>query len=187
MWTSAQTVNGKTQFCSMINHILREDLARGVEYVVIFTRLLNRRFIVKIYPRDQLNGIFPISKCLWRGGGLPEKHHSFFAQRDKWFRVPGFLASSRNKEVAIRFMKRQKETPVLWMILLCGFADQGYREFCRHLSYVEKSHFRKSEEEFLFPPYSAFQVVRMQRETTEMAQHLLIIVRFCRSYNFICI
>jgi hypothetical protein len=161
----------------MINHVLRQDLAEGVDHISIFARLVNERFIVKLYAQDQWSSIFPSSKCLWRGGGLPEKHCRFFEQVGKKFRVPGFFATSRKMEVAMRFMKTQTEYPVLWMILLLGLEGESERNCCLHLSYVEKSHYSQSEEEFLFPPYSAFQIVRMQRLTSKGIEHLVITIR----------
>ena len=77
------------------------------------------------------------------------------------FRVPGFLASSFNEEVAYRFLYMkfaEGKTPVKWIIELDlrGRASLQFR--CKHVNFCENSDV-PGEEEFLFAPYSVFTVL----------------------------
>ena len=62
--------------------------------------------------------------CTWRGGGFDDECKQFYEEMfetKKFYRVPGFLATSQTKKVAMNFIGRaDRESPrVLWCILVC--------------------------------------------------------------------
>ena len=99
-------------------------------------------------------------RVCWRGGGFNNDLQDFFVV-EKFYRCPGFLATSFAKKVSMTFLTMQssKEIPTtMWMILLDGRGTRDPQHRCMHASFVAKSHLQ-TEHEFLFSPYSVFQVV----------------------------
>jgi hypothetical protein len=86
---------------------------------------------------------------------MPHIHLGFFTAGKK-YRVPGFLATSLNENIARNFMamanQSRDEPCVLWIITV----DRK----CLHVSYIARTHV-STEEEFLFAPYSPFKVLRV--------------------------
>jgi hypothetical protein len=116
----------------------------------------------------------------YRGGGLPDKHHQFF-QREKKYRVPGYLATSFSKEVTGRFMYKAFDSgipPVQWIIKLDprGASNIVYR--CKQVNYVLSSKFGDEEAEFLFAPYSTFTVesTEFKVRSTYLDPHVITLV-----------
>ena len=75
------------------------------------------------------------------------------------YRVPGMLATSFNKAVALQFVHRaRKDHPrVLWCIRVDGRGKTNRKYRCKHASQV-RSTLVEGEEEFLYAPYSCFRV-----------------------------
>jgi len=165
MWTSAKKLQAtdprlRREFCSIVNAILRMDLKEPVQHVVPFARAVNQLCIIR-GVRDAGTLRFPPGGVLWRGSSLPNQHKAFFEVGAK-YRVPGFLASSLKQEVTYRFIYEaydQGLPAVSWRIELDprGEADMRFR--CKHVNYVSNSHFGDDEAEFLFAPYSVFEVI----------------------------
>jgi hypothetical protein len=102
IWTSAEQLRlgpGKTaEFCSLLNRILRErdgDLLAPACGVVRGINLLC------VTRRDAAKLRYPPGGRSHRGGGLPAAHLPFFTAGKK-FRVPMYLATSFDEEVAYR-------------------------------------------------------------------------------------
>ena len=111
----------------------------------------------------------------WRGGGFNNDFQDFFVD-EKYYRCPGFLATSFEKEVATRFltMKAADGTATaLWIVLLDARGTQAAEYRCMHASYVLKSHLG-AEKEFLFSPYSVFQVVATQWSSTNTSHTIVL-------------
>ena len=59
----------------------------------------------------------------WRGGGFRDQYQNFYKQMTgKYYRIPGFLATSLNRNKAMDFIHRaHKAHPrILWCILVCA-------------------------------------------------------------------
>ena len=71
----------------------------------------------------------------------------------KRYRAPAFVASSFSLDVAKRFMARQSNEPILWV--LC------FDRRCKHVSFIARSLSTalQAEYEFLVAPYTAFEVL----------------------------
>ena len=95
---------------------------------------------------------WPINSKTFRGGGLPARHRGFFREGVR-FRVPHFLATSFSRTVAQSFMRRQAEAPVLWTF-------EFTQRRCLHVNHLR--HTSGGEDEFLFVPYSAFEVIECE-------------------------
>jgi hypothetical protein len=105
---------------------------------------------------------FPRDGIVYRGGGLPEKHHGFF-QTGKKYRVPGILATSFSQHVAEHFMcgaGQRGEPCVLWIVRVDPAGEHSLARRCMHVNYVERSNVA-GEEEYLFAPYSPFKVTKV--------------------------
>lgn len=75
--------------------------------------------------------------CTWRGGGFRDEFKQFFERMTgKFYRVPGFLATSLQRNTAVRFMtrvKKDKRPRLLWCILVstvdCALLQFAYFNF----------------------------------------------------------
>jgi hypothetical protein len=100
------------------------------------------------------------------GSSMPDKFKYFFDKlhnekedksnnnEKKKYRCPSFLATSSNKKISLNFCldaENRGLNPILWIIHL----DPTYG--CIHMNYVKKTQV-PGEEEFLFVPYSTFEV-----------------------------
>eukprot|EP00292_Cryptomonas_paramecium_P005097 CAMPEP_0113703336 /NCGR_PEP_ID=MMETSP0038_2-20120614/25793_1 /TAXON_ID=2898 /ORGANISM="Cryptomonas paramecium" /LENGTH=428 /DNA_ID=CAMNT_0000627767 /DNA_START=800 /DNA_END=2086 /DNA_ORIENTATION=+ /assembly_acc=CAM_ASM_000170 len=165
VWTSGKRMGGKDsrEFCSILNAAIRRDDARAMPFVATFARAVNELCVVR-GARDASALKFPPDGALWRGGGLPDAHRGFYAPGVR-YRVPGFLASSMSRDVAYNFYYQaydQGLPAVLWRVQLDPRGQDELRYRCKHVNLVSRSHFGDSEAEFLFAPYSAFEVVSVQ-------------------------
>ena len=112
----------------------------------------------------------------WRGGGFNNDVQDFFAL-EKYYRCPGFLATSFEKSVASKFLAMQADgiPTALWMVLLDALGTEAVEYRCMNANYVLKSHL-SSEKEFLFSPYSVFQVVATEW-SPKIGEHHAIVLR----------
>jgi hypothetical protein len=96
---------------------------------------------------------------------LPLKHVHFF-EADKKYRVPGFLATWFNEDIAYRFLYMklaEGKTPVKWIVELDPRGRDALQYRCKHVNFCENSDVdfwrQAGEEEFLFAPYIVFTVL----------------------------
>ena len=94
----------------------------------------------------------------WRGGGFRDEYQSFFVPGKK-YRVPGVLATGLSKMVAIAFISKAdcNHPRILWCIKVDGRGVREPEHRVLHASFVQKS-LIPGEGEFLYAPYSAFEV-----------------------------
>ncbi len=162
LWTSPIKLQGvppehHAELCSMMNRCIREDTAAVMPHLCVLVRSINMLCIVR---RDPSKQIFPPRMCTFRGGELPLQHAHFF-EVGKKYRVPGFLATSFNEDVAYRFLYMKfadGKTPVKWIVELDPRGRDTLQYRCKHVNYCENSDVA-GEEEFLFAPYSVFTVL----------------------------
>jgi len=102
IWTSAITLQlgaGNTiEFCSLLNRILRERDPDLLPHGCGVVRGINLLCVTRREPSKMR---YPPGGKSHRGGSLPLHHLSFFTEGKK-FRVPMFLATSFEEEVAYR-------------------------------------------------------------------------------------
>jgi len=102
-WTSAKRLTlapGTTiEFCSLLNRILREHDPDLLPSACVVVRGIN---LLCVMRRDESKLLYPPGGESHRGGGLPLQHVPFFAPGKK-FRVPMFLATSFNVDVAFKY------------------------------------------------------------------------------------
>ena len=103
LWTSDQRHGGegvpaahRREFCSLLNAALRGDDPALLAAAMPLIRAINSLCVVRgARPEARLR--FPPAACCLRGGGLPDAHLAFFEPELK-FRVPGYLATSFDRE-----------------------------------------------------------------------------------------
>ncbi len=104
IWTSAKRLTlapGKTvEFCSLLNRILREQQPDVLASACGVVRGIN---LLCVTRRDETKLLYPPGGQSHRGGGLPLEHVPFFVVGKK-FRVPMFLATSFDEDVAFRWL-----------------------------------------------------------------------------------
>ena len=102
IWTSAKRLtlsSGKTvEFCSLLNRILREQQPDVLASACGVVRGIN---LLCVTRHDETKLLYPPGGQSHRGGGLPLEHVPFFVV-GKQFRVPMFLATSFDEDVAYR-------------------------------------------------------------------------------------
>ena len=104
LWTSDERLCGEgvpaahsREFCAMLNAALRADDAALLAAALPLIRAINSLCVVRgARPEARLR--FPPAHCCFRGGGLPDAHRGFFAAGVA-YRVPGFLATSFDRDV----------------------------------------------------------------------------------------
>jgi len=134
IWTSGKRLNG-IEFSFMINAAIRLDDPRTMPFVATFARAVNELCVVRGASHASE---FPPEGVLWRGGGLPDAHRDFFAPGVQ-YRVPGFLASSKSRNVAYTFYcqaNKQSLPTVLWHIQLDPRGQDDLRYRCKHVNFV---------------------------------------------------
>jgi hypothetical protein len=102
---------------------------------------------------------FPPKGLLYRGGGLPDEHKSFY-QVGQVFRASSFLSTSFDRSIADQFMvyaDTRREPCVLWEIRLHPGGEYSALLRCKHVNLVAYSNLER-ELEYLFAPYSPFTV-----------------------------
>ena len=164
IWTSQLLLtlrDGRTvEFCGVLNRILRQLDDDLLPDACIVVRAINSMCVMRHHPS---NLKYPPGGVSYRGGGMPLHHvlqvaghpPPFFVAGKK-YRIPMFLATSLNRQVAENFMAMaadRGEPPVIWTIKVDprGAAELKYR--CKHVNQVAKSSV-PGEFEFLYAPYS---------------------------------
>ena len=98
---------------------------------------------------------WPASHETYRGGGLPLAHQAFFTN-GKRYRAPMYLASSTDLGKAHEFAEQAEQRgdpPIIWTLKLHPVLK------CNHANLVERKSLVQGEQEFLYAPYSVFEVV----------------------------
>ena len=164
LWTSTKThdVVNQFEFCSILNAVIRDDIFQEIEAAAVIFRSINSRRVQRIGDAKHIaTATYPPKGETWRGSSFRNEFQDFFTNLvGKKYRVPGFLATSNKRKVAVGFVIRvQEHLPrALWRIQFDrrGKCDHAY--CVQHMSLVSKT-LVKGEHEYLFAPYSAFTLV----------------------------
>lgn len=163
LWTSTKQL-GRKEFPVILNEIIRSDseillpeatlLVRGINSLCPLRNLDDKRRIT--WPEDRV---------VYRGSGIPIEILSFFVP-EKRYRCPFFLSCSNSvsftKKIYCSRAENRNLPPVLWIIHI----DPKH---CTHVNFIDQTS-SFGEQEFLFPPYSAFEVlsVDLQQKPTSV-------------------
>ena len=172
MWTSSLHLRGR-EFCSILNEAIRVDDPVVSQNVVSIVRGINSLSVTRNFG---VSGVpWPLDNTLYRGGGLPDQHQSFFTV-GKVYRVPMFLATSTDWLYCQQTFCRRAEAddhrpPVFYYI----YFHQELK--CCHVNIVTRRH-GGDEKEFLFVPYSVFEVVgvKWMDQPTWEHPHLIYLI-----------
>ncbi len=156
LWTSAVLLRGR-EFCSILNEAIRVDDPKISANVVSIVRGINCLSVTR--GLKSMDVQWPVDFKLYRGGGLPNQHQSFFSV-GKRYRVPMYLATSTDWALCQRtFCYREHSInghpPVLFIVQI----NPQYR--CMHVNYITRRNCGE-EREFLFVPYSVFEVMQVE-------------------------
>jgi len=195
-WTSERSIEG-IELCSILNAAIREDHPKNIVHAVVFAKGIEMRRnmdrdnftdLTQKYPDVKATAdMFPggeFPTCLphedwrvsFRGGGFNDDFQNFFTV-EKLYRCPGFLATSFEQHISEKFLRLQRASglqTVLWTILLDGRGSEDHHHRCLHASFVAKSHLG-GEKEFLFSPYSVFQVISTEWSSTQAEHHSIVL------------
>lgn len=167
LWTSGKThaaVNNQ-ELCSVLNAVIRDDLADEVQAAAMIFRSINSRRVNRDSGGARLDvQSYPANGETWRGGGFRRQHRAFFRKiKGKKYRVPGFLATSDSRTVASGFaFKADKTHPcAMWRILFDKRGKDHPEHRVQHMTFVSKT-LIKGENEYLFAPYSVFTLSSIQ-------------------------
>ena len=139
-----------------MNEFIRDDIEETLRPCIpicraINTLLVNRGPAAAVVPKPPLG-------YTMRGCHIPVEALKFF-EAGLDYRVPMFLATSFDPTVAHSFATRDMKpnhVPVLFKVALDPTLG------CNHVNFITKTAVQ-GEEEYLFPPYSAFRVVSPPR------------------------
>ena len=153
MWTSSLHLRG-CEFCSILHEAICVDDPVVSQNVMSIVRGINSFSVTRNFGVSGV--LWPLDNTLYQGGGLPDQHQSFFTV-GKVYCVPIFLAMSTDWLYCQQTVCRHAEAdfhcpPVFYFIYL-----NPKLKFC-HVNIVTQRH-GGDEKEFLFVPYSMFEVV----------------------------
>ena len=176
LWTSTQKhrIVKRMELCSVINAVIRDDFADEIAAGVMIFRSINSRRVNRVSHGPTVDvQSYPPNGETWRGGGFRNEFKPFFqCVKGKKYRVPGFLATSTDKAVAVGFaVKSNKDHPrAIWRVKFDerGKHDPDYR--VQHMSFVSKT-LVEGEDEYLFAPYSVFKLVSVKWGKTMKESH----------------
>merc|ERR1711934_408278 len=166
LWTSCEKhrMFKDMELCSVINAVIRDDVAEEIEAATIILRSINSRRVRRYDINAQS---YPPTGETWRGGGFRREHRAFFERMiGKKYRVPGFLATSVHREVAASFafkasMANPSHPCAMWRITFDPKGKEYPKYRVRHMTLVSKT-LIMSEHEYLFSPYSVFTLVSVK-------------------------
>jgi hypothetical protein len=107
LWTSDKShdvVKGM-ELCSVLNAVIREDVAEEIAAATKIFRTINTRRVHRVRTTTgRVDSSYPRNGETWRGGGFRQECGAFFERiKGHKYRVPGFLASSQKKQIAAAF------------------------------------------------------------------------------------
>ena len=162
LWTSQKRhpVVNNLEFCSVLNAVIRDDVAEEIEAAVPIFRSLNAlrtRRLGEGVSKDVV--VYPPDGQLWRGSTFNDKFRPFFeGMLGKKYRVPGFLATSENRQIAVAFALKaggNGHPCVVWRITFDPRGKDHPKYRVKHMTFVSKT-LIVGEHEYLFAPYSVF-------------------------------
>ena len=139
-------------------------------YVASIVRGINRLSVTRNFGANAVP--WPHDYTLYRGGGLPNEYTLFFSE-NKIYRVPMFLATSTDYAYCRdTFCSRAQNDSHLPPVIYVIYINPQFK--CLHVNYVTRTN-SGDEREFLFVPYSVFQVVRAewQQQPTWQCPHII--------------
>lgn len=174
MWSSADRLGG-SELCFFVNDALRLDNSKLLAALMPFVYCLQKTLVNRsqplrhaTWPRDTSQQ--PVRTC-YRGAGLQSERWAWFKAGRK-FRVPFYFACSLEEVTALNFAKRSSmRHKVVFEILFPAINEPCA---CMHVCLLEDS-LESGEVEFLFAPYSTFEVLESQNRTnTALGEHLWV-------------
>ena len=179
----------RREFCFILNSALRSDDAELLSLIEPLISAINTLQVVRriniganvaemIYPKVGESGMWE----LYRGGGITDEGIDFFESLvDKTFRVPGFLATSTERNVAFKFMCFADDYDLIGVFYTISLDPRGKddpRYRCKNVNYVERSKVADKagkvlEAEYLFTQYSAFSVQKVERGYADSPYHMV--------------
>lgn len=148
------------ELCSVLNAVIRDDIAAEIEAAAIIFRTINSRRTKRVSD-STIDTSYPHNGETWRGGSFRREHRAFFERMERQqYRVPGFLATSSKRSVAAKFAfdPDSAHPCAIWRVLFDPRGEEQPQYRCRHMTFVSKTLF-ENEHEYLFAPYSVFTVL----------------------------
>lgn len=174
MWTSPRQLRGR-EFCSIINHALRDDEEEMIRPLASIARAINKLCVHDVgresFYAEQNH---PPDYICYRGGGFDDRHQAFFTveHTPKKYRQPCYLATSFSQQTADDFMGRAAAnnsnlSVVRWLIRIDPV------RLCRHANLVKRSNV-EGEEEYLFPPCATPTRTPLLLQDLVVCQHAVV-------------
>lgn len=154
-WTSATKLGLPSEFCTILNQVIRMDSGDALRHAVVFTRAMTSHLVNRDRSHQDSSREWPDDFVSYRGSNIPRAELDFFV-KDQLYRAPMFLATSFSEAKAREFLHRTPkdgQVPVLFKF----FIDRVQK--CDHAMYIEGMTLQQGEQELLFAPYSAFTVL----------------------------
>merc|ERR1712224_131879 len=174
-------VNGM-QLCNVLNAVIRDDVENEIKVATMICRTINTRRVHRENAGSNVDvQSYPPDGETWRGGGFRDEHKAFFnSTKGKKYRVPAFLATSKNRSVAAVFASgASKSHPcAIWCIKFDERGKEHPEYRVRHMTFVSKT-LVPDEEEYLFAPYSVFTLKKIKWSAKLVKPHKFTIVAAC--------
>lgn len=157
LWTSASLAGLGVEFCSILNHVIRQDSGDALPHAVVLSRAMALLMVSRRTSGPSATR-WPEDHQSHRGTGMPEYALGFFVE-GLLYRAPMFLATSFFQQKAYEFMQkvRDDKVPVHFIFHL----DPVKR--CDHALFLQDLSLSNGEHELLYAPYSAFRVLKVSR------------------------
>jgi hypothetical protein len=169
LWTSKELLSPAhpVELCSILNAVLRDDRDDQVMHAAVLVRGINCLCVVRT---QSVPVAFPPNGVTYRGGAFDDTFIPFFSV-GKVYRVPGFVASSFDANTCDYFLYRaaimNNKPAIMWTIHVDPRGETEFRYKCKQANLVlRRAPGVGEEKEYLFAPYSAFQVLDVQWSAT---------------------
>merc|ERR1712224_259604 len=117
--------------------VIRDDVENEIKAAILFFRSINTRCVRRNSTGASISEqSYPPNGETWRGGGFRQQHRSFFQSiKGQKYRVPGFLATSSKRSIAVGFLYKldSKQPRALWRILFDRRGEKHVEYRVRHM------------------------------------------------------
>ena len=183
LWTSSHkhVIVQNMELSSLLNAVIRDDVAEEIEAASIIFRSINSRRVRRENVLANINiQSYPLKGETWRGGSFRREHRAFYERMiGKKYRVPGFLATSARREIAVAFsfkasMSHPSHPSAMWHVTFDPRGKDHPEYRVKHMALVSKTMI-VGEYEYLFAPYSVFTLVSVKWSVELRRPHVFTI------------
>lgn len=165
-WKCGAVDRWNREWCSYLQEAVRVDADECMGAVAQLWRTMNQHVVTRQQQSSRLRVPWPADNTLHRGGRLPHTHVAWLegaVRNGTISRNRTATATTKTRNKAFEFMQNwgyPTDEPGCYQVHWKFHLDAD--EKCVHVNFIEDWTLESAEQEFLFPPYSAFRPTRIE-------------------------